>query len=71
MSTRTPLELAAAGSSGEPDVLFIHATGFCKEVWRPVVSHLQKQRPATGTLTLDLRGHGDSPRSGPPYRWDL
>ena len=70
-STRAPLQLAAAGFSGEPDVLFIHATGFCKEVWRPVVSSLQEQRPATGILALDLRGHGDSPRGAPPYRWDL
>ncbi|MEN8237833.1 MAG: alpha/beta hydrolase [Actinomycetota bacterium] len=69
-STGTPIHLAGAGSSGDPDVLFLHATGFCKEVWRPVVASLDEQRPATRSLALDLRGHGDSPRGEPPYRWD-
>lgn len=66
-----PVRLAGTGSSDTPDVLFVHATGFCKEVWRPVVSSLREQRPETRTLALDLRGHGDSPRVRPPYRWDL
>jgi len=70
-STSTPVRLSGEGSSSDPDVVFVHATGFCKEVWRPVVSSLREQRPETRTLALDLRGHGDSPRVRPPYRWDL
>ena len=70
-SVDTPIHLAGAGSPGELDVLMVHATGFCKEVWRPVVSSLLEQRPATRTLALDLRGHGDSLQMGPPYGWDL
>jgi pimeloyl-ACP methyl ester carboxylesterase len=65
------VQLAGARSSDTFEALFIHATGFCKEVWRPVVSSVTEQRPATRTVELDLRGHGDSPRVGPPYRWDL
>jgi pimeloyl-ACP methyl ester carboxylesterase len=63
--------LANSGSPGDPDVVLIHATGFCKEVWRPVEVALAGLRPTVRTLALDLRGHGDSPRSAPPYRWDL
>lgn len=70
-SIDTPVRLARAASSDDPEVLFVHATGFCKEVWHPVVSSLRDVRPGTETVTLDLRGHGDSPRVGPPYRWDL
>lgn len=67
----SPVRLAGAGPSGTPDVLFVHATGFCKEVWRPVESSLREQRPEARTLALDLRGHGDSPQVRPPYGWDL
>lgn len=70
-SIHAPVRLAGSGSPDQPDVLFIHATGFCKEVWRPVVSSLVAHRSATGSLALDLRGHGDSPRGDPPYQWDL
>lgn len=70
-ATTTPVQLSGEGSSGDPDVLLVHASGFCKEVWRPVVSSLLEQRGSTETVALDLRGHGDSPRVRPPYRWDL
>ncbi len=65
-----PVDLAGVGSFDEPEVLFVHATGFCKEVWFPVISALETLRPATRTLAVDLRGHGDSPQAAPPYRWD-
>ena len=67
----TPIRLACAGSLDEPEVLFVHATGFCKELWRPVASALEVLRPTARSLAVDLRGHGDSPRQAPPYRWDL
>jgi len=65
------MHLAGAGSFAEPEVLFVHATGFCKEVWSPVTSALEVLRPSTRKLAVDLRGHGDSPQGAPPYRWDL
>ena len=38
-------------------VLFLHATGFTRGVWRPVASNLSDVcRP----IALDLRGHGDT-----------
>ena len=51
-----------AGSGG---VLAIHATGFCKETWRPVVRHLTGRR----VVAFDQRAHGDSEDSGIPYDW--
>jgi glutamate synthase (NADPH/NADH) small chain len=35
-------------------VLAVHATGFCKELWEPVVDGLQPPRPA---VALDQRGN--------------
>jgi pimeloyl-ACP methyl ester carboxylesterase len=69
-SPNTPVKLARSGSL-DGDVLFAHATGFCKEVWQPVVEALVDLRPTTKALALDMRGHGDSPRPDEPYRWDL
>jgi pimeloyl-ACP methyl ester carboxylesterase len=66
-----PVQLARSGSLDNSDVLFLHATGFCKEVWQPVVASLLELRPATKTVAFDLRGHGDSPQVDEPYRWDL
>ena len=66
-----PIRLAGAGHIEDADVLFVHATGFCKEVWHPVTTALHQRHRATRTVSLDLRGHGESERGGPPYRWDL
>lgn len=49
-----------------PAVLAIHATGFCKELWRPVVAVLDGAHPV---LAIDQRGHGDSDTAPPPQRW--
>ena len=47
-------------------VLFLHATGFTRGVWRPTAALLTDRcRP----LALDLRGHGGSSRPEPPYGW--
>jgi pimeloyl-ACP methyl ester carboxylesterase len=43
------------GGSG-PDVLFVHATGFCAGVWGPLSGALGDVRGAA----LDVRGHGRS-----------
>ena len=62
------VEIATYDLGGEgPDLLMVHATGFCAGVWAPLASHLPELRRAA----LDVRGHG---RSGPPpgsADWDL
>ncbi len=51
------LTVAAYDLGGDgPDVLLVHATGFCAGVWAPVVEHLDGFRVAA----LDVRGHGRS-----------
>ncbi|HSM02917.1 MAG TPA: alpha/beta hydrolase [Acidimicrobiia bacterium] len=45
--------------------LFVHATGFCKETWLPVLDHL----PDVPAISIDQRGHGASGRSSMPFDW--
>jgi pimeloyl-ACP methyl ester carboxylesterase len=61
---------ATEGTSGDPDVVFAHANGFCKEVWRPVVSELAHLRPGMRWLAADLLGHGDNTDTDGPYTLD-
>lgn len=62
------LSLTAWGA-GAPAVLVVHATGFCKEVWQPVVRRMTRARLV---VAVDQRGHGDSPPvPGPCDWWDL
>jgi pimeloyl-ACP methyl ester carboxylesterase len=46
-------------------VVLVHATGFCKETWEPVVAAL----PETTIIALDQRGHGGSDVGSPPFDW--
>jgi pimeloyl-ACP methyl ester carboxylesterase len=55
---------------GPPDVVYVHATGFCKELWRPVAEAVADRRPDVGWVSIDQRGHGHSGRGSPPYLWD-
>ena len=59
----------ASGGSGPPAALFVHATGFSKESWRPVVAAMATA--PFSWLSLDLRGHGDSDLGDSPYEWNL
>jgi pimeloyl-ACP methyl ester carboxylesterase len=59
----------ASEGSGEPDALFVHATGFSKESWRPVIREMTTA--PFSWLSMDLRGHGDSDDGQFPYEWDL
>jgi pimeloyl-ACP methyl ester carboxylesterase len=59
----------ASGGGGDPETLFVHATGFCKEVWVPVIGTMAMD--PFPWLSMDLRGHGDSGSGDFPYRWDL
>lgn len=63
-TTRDGLRIAYE-SSGEPRLVFVHANGFCKEVWRPVVEELG--RP--GHVTIDQPGHGGSEAPDAPIDW--
>lgn len=64
------LELSVAawpGSGGQPGVLFMHATGFTKEVWAPVVTELRRRGLGAPSVAFDQRGHGDSENPEPPF----
>lgn len=70
---RTPsgVELASeAGGDRVSDcpvaVVFLHATGFSRGVWRPIADQVGALVP---TYSVDLRGHGGSSKPPPPYRW--
>ena len=54
-------------------LIFCHANGFCKEVWRPIISLLGKQDSALrfDVLALDLTGHGETTRPyAGEFSWD-
>ncbi|MEN8113901.1 MAG: alpha/beta hydrolase [Actinomycetota bacterium] len=64
---RDGIELAFERLPGSPPgVVFVHATGFCKEVWRPIANAM---RSAGGWAAIDQPGHGDSQRPPPPIHW--
>lgn len=56
------------GGNGRP-VLFLHATGFSRGVWRPMCRAFLARNPDCRLLALDLRGHGDSSKPPAPYLW--
>lgn len=57
------------GTEPAPIVLASHATGFCKEVFHPIVDLLIAARPAGEVVAFDHRAHGDSSVPPPPYDW--
>jgi pimeloyl-ACP methyl ester carboxylesterase len=60
------LSLAVDVRPGEgTSALFVHATGFCKETWGPVLDHLD----GVPAISLDQRGHGGSGQPAPPFDW--
>jgi len=60
-----------SGPSGNPDALFVHANGFCKELWRPVIRDVSGRTDSFRWISMDQRGHGDSGVGEGPYEWDL
>lgn len=51
------VELAVYDLGGDgPEVLMVHATGFCAGVWTPLAAHL----PDMHLAAVDIRGHGRS-----------
>lgn len=59
---------AASGSAG-PLVVFVHATGFCKEVCEPVIADARSLGVEFRAVALDQRAHGDSGTPTPPFDW--
>jgi pimeloyl-ACP methyl ester carboxylesterase len=55
-----------------PSALFVHATSFCADGWRPVVAELERTMSAPPrALAIDQRGHGgsDAPLDPAAYQW--
>ena len=62
-------QLAVASQDGVDEVIYVHATGLCKETWAPVIEELGALGSTQGAMAMDQRGHGDSEASPPPYDW--
>lgn len=71
VKSRVIAGLAADWYKGSPDALLLlgHATGFCKEVWRPAVAELRELGVEASALAWDARGHGSSPALESPVTW--
>lgn len=59
------LLLATEVTGDRPDLLLVHANGFCKETWHPLLEELD----GTRAVVLDQRGHGDSGTPEHPFDW--
>lgn len=55
--------------SGKPSLVFVHATGFCKEVSVPVVDDVLRLCGPLHVVAIDQRAHGDSATPVPPFDW--
>ena len=65
------VELAARKwpGAGSATLAMAHATGFCKEVWNPVVEELRHLGNTLPIVAWDQRSHGASSRSSLPIDW--
>lgn len=67
---RDGVEIAYSESGkGWPRVVFVHATGFCKELCYPVIEETRAIEPEFTALAIDQRAHGDSAAPSPPFDW--
>lgn len=57
------------GPPHRPLVVASHATGFCKEVFHPVIEELAGRVTSGEVLAFDHRAHGDSDAAEPPFDW--
>lgn len=62
MTYRVPHEARLEfGGTGSPALAFSHATGFCKEVWKPAVRAVRAAEIELPAFAWDYRCHGDAP----------
>lgn len=69
LTTRDGIEISYSVSGSGPLVVFVHATGFCKEVCAPVVADTRSHGVEFRALALDQRAHGDSGVPPRPFDW--
>ena len=50
-------------------MLFVHATGFTKDLWGPVIDAIGLAGEPVAGVAFDQRGHGDSPALTIPMDW--
>lgn len=56
-------------NGGGPLVVFVHATGFCKETWDPVLAELAALGSDLDAIVVDQRAHGASGGGGTTFAW--
>lgn len=56
-------------ADASPLVVFVHATGFCKELCEPVIDDLHEITAGFRAVAIDQRAHGDSGVPEPPFDW--
>ena len=69
LSARDGMRIAYSVSGSGPLTVFVHATGFCKEVCEPVIAETRNLGVELRALALDQRAHGDSGVPVPPFDW--
>ncbi|MGH8874683.1 MAG: alpha/beta fold hydrolase [Acidimicrobiia bacterium] len=69
--TDDAVELSVLDLPGEslPHLFFGHATGFCRDVWLPVVDELRSRGVPVPATTWDYRCHGRSAKTPHPLTW--
>ncbi len=75
----TKLVLAGDGTSlavrcwpgEEPGILYVHGTGFSKELWALVVDAMRGRGHDPAGWAVDQRGHGDSGEMAIPMDWNV
>ena len=50
-------------------IAMLHATGFCKETWGPVVEELRELGVRHSVVVWDQPGHGETPLAGDEVDW--
>ncbi|MDJ0952531.1 MAG: alpha/beta hydrolase [Acidimicrobiia bacterium] len=67
---RDGVEIAySTTGDGDPLVVLVHATGFCKELCDPIISELATRLDTFTAVAVDQRAHGDSSAPDPPFDW--
>ena len=69
-TARDGVEIAYSETGeGEPLVVFVHATGFCKELCEPLIADTYAAVSGFRSVAIDQRAHGDSGVPSLPFDW--